>query len=229
MNNSQSKELDSLTKRINVLKKKGYDKLTETEKVEYKYANELMDYLSEVHLHHQENMKLIGIRNNENDAWYLSQMEYWTAKREKDLPPITGKASLYKFTLQFFVETVVLNPSNATLDIASLKQKFKEEKKATADRKMSYQLNRLEAMLSFVMMMEQRQAEFLPSQIIDQTIVTEPNPITADEIKINGTETDQNIDSKLGSAFEAYAKQWRIDKENNRKKLNQKKGQLNND
>ncbi|CAK1229993.1 hypothetical protein [Fructobacillus fructosus] len=228
MSNPRSKELGYLTKKINALKKKGYDKLTDNEKVEYDYANELMDYLSKNNESLKDNIKPLSIRNNSNDAWYLLQIEKWA--HGKDLgQTLNGKGSLYKFALQFFVETVVLNPSNATLDIASLKQKFKEEKKATADRKMSYQLNRLEAMLSFVMMMEQRQAEFLPSQIIDQTIVTEPNPITADEIKINGTETDQNINSKLGSAFEAYAKQWRIDKENNRKKLNQKKGKLNND
>lgn len=228
MFNNQTNDLSFLTKRINTLNKKGYEKLTNTEKDEYDYAIQLQNYLSNKSAS-SENLRTINIKNNAKEEWYLYLMKYWKDTNKDVSIQSISKAGLYKFALQFFVETVVLNPSNATLDIASLKQKFKEETKATADRKMSYQLNRLEAMLSFVMMMEQRQAEFLPSQIIDQTIVTEPNPITADEIKINGTETDQNIDSKLGSAFEAYAKQWRIDKENNRKKHNQKKGNLNND
>ncbi|CAK1237728.1 hypothetical protein R55210_AODCCCNP_00672 [Fructobacillus fructosus] len=228
MLNNQTNDLSFLTKKINTLNKKGYEKLTNTEKNEYDYAIELQSYLSN-NSAGSENLRTINIKNNAKEEWYLYLMKYWKATNKDLSIQSISKAGLYKFALQFFVETVVLNPSNATLDTASLKQKFKEEKKTIADRKMSYQLNRLEAMLSFVMMMEQRQAEFLPSQIIDQTIVTEPNPITADEIKINGTETDQNIDSKLGSAFEAYAKQWRIDKENNRKKLNQKKGKLNND
>lgn len=229
MNNYQSNDLSSLTKRVNTLKKKGYDKLTDIEKTEYDYATEMLDYLSGLNESYQSNLKQLSIRNNVNDAWYLSQIEHWHEINQDVSNEQISKAGLYKFALQFFVETVVLQPNNATMDLASLKQKFKEEKKPASDRKVSYQLNRLEAMLSFIMMMEQRQSEFLPSQIIDQTIVTEPNPITADEIEINGTETDQNLDGKLGQAFEAYAKQWRLDKDNALKKRNSKKGNLLND
>lgn len=224
----QPNDLSFLTKRINTLNKKGYEKLSDSEKVEYEYAAALQNYLENRSIS-SENLRTVNIKNNAQEEWHLYLMKYWQDTNKDESIQSLSKAGLYKFALQFFVDTVVLNPRKATLDIASLKQQFKEEKKTSTDRKMSYQLNRLEAMISFVMMMEQRQSEFLPSQIIDQTIVTEPNPITADEIKINGTETDQNINSKLGSAFEEYAKQWRIDKENKRKQFNQKKGNLNND
>ncbi|CAK1253218.1 hypothetical protein [Fructobacillus tropaeoli] len=229
MNNYQSKDLSYLTKRMNTLKKKGYDKLTDIEKSEYDYITNLMNNLSGYKADQEKISKFTTVRNNVGEEWYLNLMRYWQNTNSDVANQQISKAGLYKFALQFFVETVVLQPNNATLDMASLKQKFKEEKKPASDRKVSYQLNRLEAMLSFIMMMEQRQSENIPSQIIDQTIVTEPNPITADEIEINGTETDQNLDGKLGQAFEAYAKQWKLDKDNAIKKRNTKKGNLLND
>lgn len=228
MENHQTKDLASLTKRLNALKKKGYEKLTDSEKVEYDYAVNLQDYLANKKSS-VGNLRTINIKNNISEEYSLYLMKYWQDTNQDISIQSISKAGLYKFALQFFVEAVVLQPNNAVLDIASLKQKFKEEKKPTNDRRVSYQLNRLEAMLSFVMMMEQRQAEFLPSQLVGQNIVTEPNPITADEITINGTETDQNLNGKLGQAFEAYAKQWKLDKDNAFNKRNKKKGSSIND
>lgn len=152
--------------------------------------------------------KAINIRNSREEEWCFQQMSHWVQRHPAALNGQLSKSGIYKFALHFFVENIVLNPSNANLNYSDLAQKVNHTGPSKADKERDTQLSNIETLLGFLLTMQQRQLEYIPEGInLDDGFVKYAiNPINPTEFQQFGAPTELNPNNELAQSYKEYKK-----------------------
>ncbi|BAX72898.1 hypothetical protein [Leuconostoc mesenteroides] len=178
---------------------------------------------------YQSSSKMITIRNSRDEEWYFQQLLNWIKRHPQATNGLLGKSQLYKFTLHFFVENIVLNPDNAQLSFGQLEEKISNLKQSKSDSTIVKQNRNIEQSLAFLISMSYRALNFIPESVNDDGLVEYGiNPFSESIVKANGVETTLGTQSEVGKAYEEFQNAWSRDKQR-LKKIKQPKGVITDD
>lgn len=178
---------------------------------------------------YQSSPKMITIRNSRDEEWYFQQLLNWIKRHPQATNGLLGKSQLYKFTLHFFVENIVLNTDNAQLSFGQLEEKLSNLKQSKSDGTIVRQNRNIEQSLAFLISMSYRSLNFIPESVNDDGLVEYGiNPFSESIVKANGVETTLGSQSEVGRAYEEFQNAWSRDKQR-LKKIKQPKGVITDD
>lgn len=178
---------------------------------------------------YQSSPKMITIRNSRDEEWYFQQMLNWLKRHPDVINGQFARSTIYKFTLHFFVENIVLNSKNANLTIGELASRLNDLTQSKNEVKLTAQNKNIEESLSFMMSMIYHLMDTVPESIDPTNKVQYMlNPMSEIELKALGTETELEEDSELAKSFAAY-KNIRFRDKQRIQKINQERGIISND
>ncbi|WP_349550022.1 hypothetical protein [Leuconostoc pseudomesenteroides] len=174
---------------------------------------------------YQKRPATINIRNTRDEEWYFQQMKHWIKSHPQATSGKLGRSFIYKFTLHFFVENIVLNSQNRDLGLSELENRISQLSKNNDSRQINAQNKNIEASLGFMMSMLYQLVGHMPESVDNKKIDYKLNPLTEIEIMTAGTDTDLNDNAEFNLAFQAFKEVRKRDKQQ-LKKLHQSKGKL---
>ena len=136
-------------------------------------VNELVDH--EIDSERNRNGH-VGIRISSQELWYRDTLVSWLKQHPETGIDTDKSASLYRFTMNFFVNQVILNPKNNTLSYAQLLEKMDQLNDVDPMlNEINYQMKDIKEIASFTAAMEylENVTSFGPSRQLDDVIQTD--------------------------------------------------------
>ncbi|QEA46434.1 hypothetical protein FGL72_04655 [Leuconostoc citreum] len=229
----RTEHIKSLAKRKNFLTKKFSNQLASEVPKKIQDELQLIDTLladSDVPEEiYQSSPKMVTIRNSKDEEWYFQQLLNWLKRHPDVINGQFARSTIYKFTLHFFVENIVLNSKNANLSMGELASRLNALTQSKNEVKLTAQNKNIEESLSFIMAMIYRQLDSIPESM-DATNEVQYmlNPMSEIELKALGTETELEEDSELAKSFAAY-KSIRFRDKQRIQQINQERGIISNE
>ncbi|CUW06037.1 hypothetical protein [Leuconostoc gasicomitatum] len=220
--------IKKMVKKLNYLQKKNAQVLPDSISVEDRDEIQLLErMLEDMNVSDdifQKQPKTINIKNNRDEEWYFQQMKTWIQRRPTALNGQSGRSTIYKFALHFFVENIVLQPDNTQLSELLLAERIKNLHKQTPKNVADFKLEKLEEMTSFTMAMIFKQYDYIPEEVLNDKMINYAiNSMNEYGFSNSIKASDINPNDQLGKTFKLYRELRQRDKQLI-KKLNNKSG-----
>lgn len=208
-----------LIKRINFLKNNKPDADGEIE-----FLTQILNDMDVKDEDYESRPKLVNFKNSKDDEWYFQQMQQWLKRHPTVLGSKTGRSTIYKYTLHFFVEHIVLNPDNAKLTESQLAERINSEKTDTNTKNIELKIEQLEEMTSFIMALLFKQFDYVPEEVNERGMIGFAiNSMNEFGFDTNVAASEINPNEQLGKTFRLYRALRSRDKQLI-KKVNQRGG-----
>ena len=168
-------------------------------------VNELVKHEIDENMHQSSH---VGIRTSKQEIWYRDVLIAWLKQHPETGIDTDKAASLYRFTLTFFVNQVILNPKNNTLSYGDLLKGMDEINDVDPMlNQINNQMADLKEMTSFIAAMDylENMQDFGPARQIDEVIQTDIR-----------SEIDES--SQYAKDYHAYQKRRKNDLSNKRQR-----------
>jgi len=220
--------IKKLVKKLNYLQKKNAQVLPESISLEDRDEIQLLErMLKDINVSeedYQSRPQIVNFKNSRDDEWYFQQMKTWIQRHPTALNGQSGRSTIYKFTLHFFVENIVLQPDNTQLSELLLAERIKNLHKQTKKNIADFKLEKLEEMTSFTMAMIFKQYDYIPEEVLNDKMINYAiNSMNEYGFSNSIKASDINPNDQLGKTFKLYRELRQRDKQLI-KKLNNKSG-----
>lgn len=229
----KTEQTKKLIKRLNYLNYKYQEDISETNPAVINKEIALLEMMQKaLEVSRNDYIKMpvnINIRNSRDEEWYFQQMKNWIQRHPTVLNGRSGRSSIYKFALHFFVENIVLEPNNTQLSDLQLADRIKTLTRSKSTSTADFKLDQLEEMTSFMMAMLFKQYDYIPEEITEKGMISYAlNSMNEFALNSSIQASEINPNKQLGKTFKLYRDIRQRDKMLV-KKINSKLGDIQND